>query len=351
MLDDLYLDAKNPRLGRHQASTSLSQDEVLDMMSDWVLDELAVSYLESGFWTHEPLLVVKEQVDGEQRLVVVEGNRRLAALIYLRRAVDGHEVSKKWRLLVEGVDVPKKLFVKIPYIHVGSRQEIESFLGFRHVTGIKQWHPEEKAQYIAKLIDDRGMSYEEVMRRIGSKTSTVRRYYISYRLLLQMMDCLEDFSVKDVEGRFSVMSLSLRTHGVQQYLEIDMSADPETAKTPIPTTRLNALENFSRWLFGNRNQLPLFADSRRIDDFGRILESPRAVDYLEGNKKAKFDYAFQLAGGDESEITRLINEATNNVGLALNRVNHYKDSEDIQRAITELGTDVEQLQNSLPNVR
>ena len=148
-LDDLYLDAKNSRLGRHQANTNLSQDEVLDMMSEWVLDELAVSYLESGFWTHEPLLVVEEQVDGEQRLVVVEGNRRLAALIYLRRAVDGHEVSKKWRLLVEGVDVPKELFVKIPYIHVGSRQDIESFLGFRHVTGIKQWHPEEKAQYIA----------------------------------------------------------------------------------------------------------------------------------------------------------------------------------------------------------
>ena len=30
------------------------------MMSDWVLDELAISYLESGFWTHEALLVVKE---------------------------------------------------------------------------------------------------------------------------------------------------------------------------------------------------------------------------------------------------------------------------------------------------
>ena len=349
-LDDLYLDAKNPRLGRHQTNTNLSQDEVLDMMSEWVLDELAVSYLESGFWTHEPLLVVKEQVDGEQRLVVVEGNRRLAALIYLRRAVNGHEVSKKWRLLVEGVDVPKELFVKIPYIHVGSRREIESFLGFRHVTGIKQWHPEEKAQYIAKLIDDRGMSYEEVMRRIGSKTSAVRRHYISYRLLLQMMDCLEDFSVEEAKGRFSVMSLSLRTQGVQQYLEIDMSADPNTAKTPVPTTRLNALENFSLWLFGNRNQRPLFADSRRVDDFGRILESPRAVEYLEGNKRVKFDYAFQLAGGDESEITHLVNEAGTNIQLALSRVHHYKSSEDIQWAVKRLGIDVLQLLKVFPMI-
>ena len=349
-LEDLYLDAKNPRLGRHQASTSLSQDEVLDMMSDWVLDELAVSYLESGFWTHEPLLVVEEEVDGAQRLIVVEGNRRLAALIYLRRAVDGREVSKKWRLLVEGVDVPEELFAKIPYIHLGSRQDIESFLGFRHVTGIKQWHPEEKAQYIAKLIDERGMSYEEVMRRIGSKTPTVRRHYISYRLLLQMIDSLEDFSVKEAEGRFSVMSLSLRTHGVQQYLDIDIFADPKAAKLPVPQTHLDALANFSRWLFGSQDQPPLFGDSRRIDDFGRILKSPRAVEYLEGNKRPKFDYAFQLAGGDESEIANLVNEAANNVQLALSRVHHYKNSEDIQWAVKRMGIDVLQLLKVFPKI-
>ena len=65
------------------------------------------------------------------------------------------------------VDVPKKLFTKIPYILADSRQDIESFLGFRHVTGIKQWQPAQKAQYIAKLIDERGMNYEEVMRKIG----------------------------------------------------------------------------------------------------------------------------------------------------------------------------------------
>ena len=350
-LNDLYLDAKNPRLGRHQASTTLSQEEVLDMMRSWVLDELAVSYLESGFWTHEPLLVVEEQVDGKQRLVVVEGNRRLAALIYLRRAVDGREISKKWRLLIEGVDVPEGLFAKIPYIHLGSRQDIESFLGFRHVTGIKQWHPEEKAQYIAKLIDERGMSYEEVRQKIGSKTPTVRQHYISHRLILQIEDTFEDFPDLKTEGRFSVMYLSLRTHGVQKYLDIDIFADPKTAKAPVPKTHLDALKNFAQWLFGTNEQAPIFTDSRRVDDFGRILESPRAVEYLEGNRKAKFDYAFQLAGGDESEIANLVNEAAANVQLALSRVHHYKKSEDVQRSVKRLGIDVEQLQSGFRSMR
>ena len=349
-LDDLYLDAKNPRLGGHQASTNLSQDDVLDVMRTWVLDELAVSYLESGFWTHEALLVVKEEVDGKPRLVVVEGNRRLAALIYLRRAVNGNGVSKKWRSLVEGIEVPEELFARIPYIQIGSRQDIESFLGFRHVTGIKQWHPEEKARYIAKLIDERGMSYEEVMRKIGSKTPAVRRHYISYRLLLQMIDSLEAFSVKDVEGRFSVMSLSLRTPGVQRYLGIDIFADPKAAKLPVPQAHLGALANFSRWLFGNQDQPPLFSDSRRVDDFGRILESPQAIEYLEGNKRPRFDYAFQLAGGDESEIAHLVNEAGTNIQFALSRVHHYKNSEDIRWAVKRLGIDVVQLLKVFPMI-
>ena len=350
-LDDLYLDARNPRLSRHQASTRLSQDKVLDMMRSWVLDELAVSYWESGFWTHEALLVVKEKVDGEPRLVVVEGNRRLAALIYLRRAFDGESVPTKWRSIVKDVVVPKNLFTEIPYILADSRQDIESLLGFRHVTGIKQWQPAQKAQYIAKLIDEGDMTYKDVMRKIGSKTPTVRHHYISHRLLLQMEDALEDFADLKTESRFSVMYLSLRTHGVQQYLDIDILADPEAAKAPVPRTHLKALCNFAQWLFGTREKPPIFTDSRRVDDFGRILESPEAVEYLKENSDPNFDQAFQLAGGDESQIARLINEAANNVQLALSRVHHYTESEDIQDAIRKLGIDINQLLRIFPEIR
>ena len=352
-LNELYLDAKNPRLGRHHANGNLSQEEVLDLMREWVLDELAVSYLESGFWTHEALLIVKEELDGEIRLVVVEGNRRLAALMYLHRALNGGKVPKKWNLLVENAnrEFLEELFNEIPYIQVDSRQEVESFLGFRHVTGIKQWPPEQKARYIAKLIDERSMSYEDVMRKIGSRTSTVRQHYISYRLLLQMEDWLEDFSVEDAEGRFSVMYLSVRTHGVKKYLNIDILADVQDAQTPVPKTHLDALTNFALWLFGNQKHPPIFTDSRRVDDFGKILESPQAVEYLKENNRPNFEHAFQLAGGDESEIVQLLNEASTNVKLALSRVHHYKNSKDIQQETEILGIDVQQLLNVFPSIR
>lgn len=356
-LDKFYLDAKNPRLGRRQANADLSQEEILDLMRNWVLDELAVSYLESGFWTHEALLVVEEEVDGKPWLVVVEGNRRLAALIYLQRTINGDPPSKKWSLLVENLDKNKlkelrEIFDHIPYILIDSREEIESFLGFRHVTGIKQWPAEQKARYITKLIDERGMTYEEVRRKIGSQTPTVRHHYISYRLLLQMEDWLEDFSVEDAERRFSVMYNSLRTQGVQDYLDIDIFATPGTFQLLVPKTHQNALENFGCWLFGKKNPTlpPIFTDSRLVADFGRILESPEAREYLEKSNSANFDHAFQLAGADESNLVQLLSEAAANVKLVLTRVHHHKDSEDIQQKAEILGIDVQQLLSVLPNI-
>ena len=358
-LDELYLDAKNPRLGRHDSDREISQEDILDLMRGWVLDELAVSYLESGFWTHEALLVVQEELEGEPRLVVIEGNRRLAALKYLHAAIhqeqiSGKPVTKKWSSLVENRNVPEVLFNRIPYIQVDSREEVESFLGFRHVTGIKQWRTEQKAQYIAKLIEQ-GMSYEQVMRKIGSKTPTVQRHYISYQLLLQMENSLEDFSFADARGRFSVMSLSLRTQGVQTYLHIDVFADEQAAKTPVPKTHLDALADFTLWLFGIRNgpqkRSPLFTDSRRVEDFGKILEDPEAIKYLKENTNPDFEYAFQLAGGAESKIVQRLNEAANNIELVSGRVQHYKDSEEIRETIKRLGIDVETLLNFFPSIR
>ena len=351
-LDKLYLDAKNPRLGRPEANATLSQEQVLDRMRNWTLEELAASYLESGFWTHEALLVVEEELDGHPRLVVVEGNRRLAALRYLYAAQHGEKVSRKWELLVQSTEVPETLFKRIPYLRADSRGDVESFLGFRHVTGIKEWPAEQKAQFIASLIDERHMSYEAVMRKIGSRTRTVRQNYISYRLLLQMEDCVDEFSVADVEGRFSVMYLSLRTQGVQNYLHIDISADAQSAKTPVPETHIKNLANFALWLFGNKKKKEpsLFGDSRRVDDFGKILESSEAIRYLEENKRPDFDHAFELAGGRETQIVQRLRESANNVKLVLSRVHHYRDSEDIQEAVEELGTDVRQLLSIFPRV-
>lgn len=348
-LDELRLDPTNPRLGRNNVGRDVKQGKVLELMKDWTLDELAVSFLESGFWPHEALLVVNENLYGKPGLVVVEGNRRVAALKYLYDALHDNPVSKKWAEIAKGVTPPKQLFEKIPYILINSRRDIEAFLGFRHVTGIKEWKPAEKAEYIAKLIENRSMTYEEVSRKIGSKTPVVRQHYISYRLLLQMED-QEDISLKHVEDKFSVLYLSLRSAGVNKYLQIDIKSGPKQALRPVPRSHLKALTKFALWLFGDDETPPMVRESRQVDDFGTILESREAVKYLERSDKPSFETAFRLAGGDEPEVIRLIEKAADNIELALGRAHHYVKSEKLATAVERLGTDALQLLGIFQNI-
>lgn len=352
LLDDLKLDPTNPRLGRNNTGYEVSQDDVLNFMRDWTLDELARSYMESGgFWTHEALLVVQEELYGKPQLVVVEGNRRLAALIFLNRTFAGLETSKKWSDIIEGYDRSPNLFDRIPYLKADSRQDVEAFLGFRHVTGIKEWKPTEKAEFIAKLIDERGLSYDEVRRKIGSKTPTVRQNYIAYRLLLQIENTIEEVPPESYERRFSVMYLSLRTPGTQEYLDFNIHAEPEDAKKPVAEEKRRELGNFAQWVFGTETKPPLFTDSRKVDDFGIILKSSEARQYLERTEKPKFAVGYRIAGGDEDEVIKLIEQASDNVELALSRAHFYKTSPKVQRAVERLGINATQLLKIYPDIR
>lgn len=349
-LEELYLDPLNPRLGHHNTGPKVKQEEILELMEDWKLDELAISFLESdGFWTQEALMVAEEPLYGTRiRKVVIEGNRRLAALKFLNDAFNNRPVSRKWRDLVEGRTPPSNLFTEIPYLLVSSRDDVESYIGFRHVTGIEEWRPAEKAEYIAKMVD-KGMDYRTVMRRIGSKTPTVRQNYIAHRLLLEIEKATE-IPRENFEDRFSVMFLSMRSVGVQKYLNITISAEPGVVKREIPRIQRDALKNFATWLFGDDEKEPLFTDSRKVDTFGNILLNQQAVEYLERSDSPTFDVALRIAGGDEIEIVRLIQKASDNIQLALTRVHHFKKSDKMRTAVNNFSLDAQQLLELFPEI-
>src|SRR2546422_485047 len=80
-VDNLCLDARNPRLVEYGISRKEGQDKILELLWDkMAVDEVAMSIAASGYWNYEPLIVTEEA----GRTVVVEGNRRLAAVKALR---------------------------------------------------------------------------------------------------------------------------------------------------------------------------------------------------------------------------------------------------------------------------
>lgn len=354
-IDALLLDPKNPRLGRQNVQKNLSQVDILDVMGNFTLDELGISIMQSGFWPQEALIAVKEKVGKVEKLVVVEGNRRLAALKLLQRAQE-RKAPDEWNELYadhtsKQKTAFKELLKQIPYILVDNREDVQAYLGFRHVTGIKQWDPAEKAEYISNLIES-GMTYKEVTDAIGSKVASVRQNYISFRILLQMEE-EKKIHIPSVEERFSVLTLSLRTDGVQSYLGVDMSLDPDKAKKPIPQNKIKHLVNFALWLFGNEEKDidPIISDSRQIEQFGKVLESPKAVQYLEKTENPRFHSAYRIAGGDASDVADYIEQACFQLEEALGVIHHVKESPRVKEASQRLVKDVEQLLATYPELK
>ena len=350
-LEELYLDPLNPRLGRAKSGASVTQSQVLEQMRGWSLEELAVSFLENGFWPQEAVIVVKEELYGQpEKLVVVEGNRRIASLKYLEKAISGEQVPRNWRQMCVDVTPHEDLFTKIPYILADSRSDVIAFLGYRHVTGIKEWNPAEKAEFIARMVDEQGMSYDAIRRQIGSRVDTVRRNYIAFRILDQIESLGIEVSDAGMENRFSVLFLSLREAGVQDFLGVNIRAEPEDARTPVSTENFDELSEFGRWLFGTEDRGPIFTDSREVGNFARILSSAEAVEYLRSSPNFSFELALQKAGIEDEEIEIQLREASNQMELALSRVHLHLESEPIKNAVRRLALNAKELLSKFPSI-
>ena len=347
-LSEITLDAQNPRIGRADRENGLSAEEVYEKMRDWNLEELATSFLESGFWPQEAVLCVAQDVDGEDSLVVVEGNRRIAALMRLERTYESTEKSRRWRQLIEGVERPNELFERVPYIQLASRSEIDSFLGFRHVTGIKEWAPPQKAAFIAKLIEENDLGYRDVMRKIGSRTDIVERNYIAFCILRQIEE-LEDFDTKAVEERFSVLFLSLRNKSVQKFIGVDgkFGLEPSDVTPPVDAEHLEHLREYILWLFGQGDKDAIVTDSRDVDKFGRILASEEGLRYLRKVAKPSLEQAFIASGGDKEEVYELVSTAAYSLQQAIGTIHLCKADERVLDISKLMLKHADQIKNTL----
>jgi hypothetical protein len=320
-VDLLQLDPDNPRLRRAHSDKLLDQDELLKEMVSWELDELIVSYLKSGFWQHEPLIVVRENRPGLTGEVVVEGNRRTAALKCLRRYLRGEPLPSRriTRIIEEGLqDRPgltdqDPLFSNVPFVRYAGREEVDAYLGFRHVTGVKQWEPQEKASFIAHLIDGRGYSYEATAKLIGSKPETIRRNYIAFHLLNTFENLIETDQAAEALERarddFSVFFLSLREEGIRQYLGISLNMVPEEVQEGIANLNRDKVERFLVWLFGSDETDAFIGESRNVKKFAEILSTPEAVEYITERKTPSFDLAYSLTKGASDDVVAALRES------------------------------------------
>ncbi len=274
---DLYLDPRNPRLAGGLEVSIEDQDGILEWLwKEKSVNELVDSISASGYWNHEELFAAKE----DSKLVVVEGNRRLAAV----KLLCDEELRDKLGVRIHSTPsaVNRATLEKLPVV-IRERNDIWSYIGFKHVNGPQAWDSLAKAGYIHHVHRDIGRTLEEIAQTIGDRHDTVIRLYRGY-LVLHQAQSKGLFNPNDRQQKkfpFSHLWTGLGYTNVQNFLGL---SDNWYEKTdPVPESRLEELKDFMRWLFGSRQadiQPKVKKQNPDLRNLAEVLGKPKSIDVL-----------------------------------------------------------------------
>lgn len=188
-LDQLLLDPNNYRLQEASGYVSVPaerfqldqvQKTTLQRLQQESLKELQKSIVSNGFLPIERIVVTPYEHD-DKLFLVIEGNRRVAALKSLR---------EQFRA---GIDIPARVvsvFDAVPCIVFDHDAEFpffkETLMGVRHVGGIKEWGGYQRAKLIVDLADVHSLELVEIAERLGLSVQEVNRRYRAFKAFQQM---------------------------------------------------------------------------------------------------------------------------------------------------------------------
>lgn len=191
-LDQLLLDPNNYRLAYNPLEPKISdeesteaevQDSILRKITKEKLQDLKESILENGFLEIDRIVVRKLAIPDKDLYLVVEGNRRTAAL---KSLVEEHN---------EGlIELPDSLLNKINRLNVvalktdGAGDYINyasTLMGVRHVSGPKKWTGMQSAKLICDLFKQ-NMTATQIGGLLGISAIEANRRKRGYLAYIQM---------------------------------------------------------------------------------------------------------------------------------------------------------------------
>jgi hypothetical protein len=340
---DLHLDARNPRLVEYGISPKEGEDKILEILWDkMAVDEVAMSIAASGYWSYEPIIVTEE--DG--RTIVVEGNRRLAAVQVL--------CSKPLREKLRVTDLPDlsperlKNLEELPAIRVAKREDAWPYLGFKHVNGPAKWRSYAKAQYIAFVRDRTGVKLEHIAAQIGDRHRTVQKLYRALKVIEQAERAgvyRRDYAFRG-QLAFSHLTTALEYEGFAGFLHLAKEADESSR--PVARNKAKELGEVCRWLWGDRRDdtEPLIkSQNPNLRQLEQVLRSGQALATLRGGHG--LDAAFEVSKGDDVVFAEALQDAKNALVRAQGRVSAGYRGE---KNLLEIATTVAEMAGDLVSV-
>lgn len=305
----LDFDPQNPRFFRlNDASNAATVIE--EMLDDESVHDLMLSIGQQGYFPGEPLLAVKSG----SKYIIVEGNRRLAAVKLLNgELLPPKRKSKGVTEIIDDTDNKPK---KLPCIIYNNREDVLRYIGYRHITGVKEWDSLSKAKYLKELCDTfypkekKEALLKVLAREIGSKPHYVATLLTALHLYETAQENkFYNLPMKAADVEFSYITTALGYSKITNWLGLTDKkdfVDPELKEE-------NVKRLFSWFFVLDQHGRTIVGESRRIKDIAAIVEKKEAIEVLMSS--SNIDEAYLYTSGESEALDKALNAATSKLRI------------------------------------
>lgn len=297
----LSLDSQNPRIP--STDTQVSQRDIAaDLIRHDDVYELAKNITNLGFFPTERLIAVEEN----GQTVIVEGNRRLAALkLLLSPAFAPEEFQRKFQLLQSGASIDD--FKKVKVLIAPSREAAAPLIIDRHThTGVSRWERAQQAKYLRTLMKP-GVSIDDVASKYGIPRSdlidalkTDTMYKIACSLDLEQ----HSKSIVTNPRKFSATTLDrlVQSRTAQEFLGIKFDRDGRLTGAIDPA---EFKKTYTRVISDIANER---VDSRKLNSNAEITSYFKGLgkDLPDKSRKGAFTADSLLADSPSEEPAEIV---------------------------------------------
>ncbi|MFM5423941.1 AAA family ATPase [Aeromonas veronii] len=283
-LDELLLDPNNYRFIDNAYYQFVPEDDIASdtiqkrthnfLLQEGVTD-LIESYKANGFLPVDMIQV--RHIKGSDKYVVVEGNRRVAALKLLQ--------SNERKNLDIG-DFDKATFDNIPVVFYSDADEKHHLvlMGLKHISGNKKWPAINQAKLVGKFYHEYGLSIKEIKSTLGVSSER------EVSLILQTLALINEYKKSDYAEQFksekySIFREIVRSLAIRNWLDWDRTS--YTAKNKYNLERLFSWISEEEADQGDDEDEvsiylePVILRSAQIRDLSKIINDEQALNNLD----------------------------------------------------------------------
>jgi len=282
-LENLYFDPNNLRYDDDFGFNPIPANRIINKSNQLKVfnklrndnAELIDSIIENDFLYIEMIIV--EKIDNEN-YYVIEGNRRLSALKYIKDNYDIDDLKPKLQEIIRN-----GLEVKVN----SSNYDEDILMGMRHISGVKHWNGFSKAKLVVKLKDKKEYNFEKISKKIGKRVADIKKQYFSFKLLQKMED--DGYTKFEITNLYTIFYETLGKPSFREWLGWD--------ETKLEFSNRDNLERFYDWI------------TKKEDENGNIINeaisNPQSL--REVSKILNDEYALEIL-----DTTRNVYEAIHN---------------------------------------